>query len=92
MALDLCQNTLFPLNILRTNGDKFTKYYICIYIDKIYLGNVTLYFLLMCTRVMARDLCQNFVSTQYLENYNGHNFTKFYMCIQIDKIYVGIVT
>ena len=26
---------LFPFNILRTNGQNFTKFYICIHIDKI---------------------------------------------------------
>ena len=28
----------FPFNILRTNGQNLTKFYICIHIDKIYLG------------------------------------------------------
>ena len=45
----------FPLNILRTNCHKFTKFYICIYIDKIYVGIVTPHFSLICTRVMALD-------------------------------------
>ena len=38
-----------------------------------------------CTRVMALDLCQNFVSAQYLEN-KLTDFTKFYICIHIYKI------
>ena len=39
----------------------------CIYIDMI--GIVTHHFLNICSRVMALDLCRNFVSAQYLENY-----------------------
>ena len=62
----ICAKILFLLNILRTNGQNFTKFYICIHIDKIYVGIVT-HFSLICTRVMALDLSQNFVSIQYLE-------------------------
>ena len=57
----------FSLNILRTNWQNFTKFYICIHIDKIYIGIVTQLFSHICTWVMALDLCLNFVSTQYLE-------------------------
>ena len=48
--------------------DTFTNFYICIHIDKIYVGIVTHHFSHIRTRVMALDLCQNFVSLQYLEN------------------------
>ena len=58
----------FPLNILRTKWHILTKFYIWIYINKIRLGIVTFHILHICTRVMALDLCQNFVSAQYLEN------------------------
>ena len=58
----------FTFNILRTNGQNFIRLYICIHIDKIYVGNVAQYFLHICTRVMAPDLRHNFVSVQYLEN------------------------
>ena len=58
----------FPLNILRTNWQNFTKFYICIHIDKIYIVIVTQHFLHICTRVMALNLPLNFVSIQYLEN------------------------
>ena len=51
----------FPFNILRTNGQNFTKFYICNHIDKIYIGIVTHHFLHICTRVMALDLRQNFI-------------------------------
>ena len=34
----------FPFNILRTNGQNFTNIYICIHIDKIYVGIVTHHF------------------------------------------------
>ena len=51
---------LFLFNILRTNGQNFTKFYICIHIDKIYVGIVTHQFSHICTRVMALDLLQKF--------------------------------
>ena len=47
---------LFLFNILRTNGQNFTKFYICNHIDKFYIRIVTHHFLLICTRVMALDL------------------------------------
>ena len=83
---------LFLLIILRANGYKFTNFYICIHIYKIYVRIDTHHFSHICTSVMAFDLRQNFVSLQYLEN-NGLrlNFTKFYICIHIDKIYYAIV-
>ena len=40
---------------------------------------------------MALDWCQNFVSTQYVEN-ELMGFAKFCICIDIDNIYVEIVT
>ena len=46
---------LIPFNILITNGRNLTKLYIIIYIDKILVGIVTCYFLLICNRVMALD-------------------------------------
>ena len=62
----------FPFYILSTNEQNFTNFYMCNHIDKIYVGIVTLHFLLICTRVMALDLLHNFVSAQYLEQM--HNF------------------
>ena len=58
---------LFPLNILRSNAQNFTKFYICIHIDKIYIGIVTHHFSHICTRVMALHFCPNLISSQYLE-------------------------
>ena len=58
---------LFPLNILRTKRQNFSKFYLCIHIDNIYDGIVTHHFLHLWTRVMALDLRQNFVYPQYLE-------------------------
>ena len=81
----------FPFNIMRTNAQNFTKFYICITIDKIYIGIVTHHFTHICTRVMALDLLQNFVSAQYLGN-KWTYFTKLYITIYTDKIYVGIVS
>ena len=51
---------LFPFNILRTNVQNFTKFYTCIYIDKIYLGIDIHHFLHICTRVVVVDLNQVF--------------------------------
>ena len=82
---------LFPLNILRTNRQNFTKSYICIHIDKIYIGIVAHHFSHKCTSVMALDLTKSLFPFNILRT-NGQNFTKFYICIHIDKIYVGIVT
>ena len=78
---------LFLFNILRTNGQNFTKFYICIHINKIYVGIVTHNFLHICSRVtcIALDLRQNLVSIQYLEN----KWTEFY---QIIYIYIFILT
>ena len=57
----------FPLNILRTNGQILTKLYITIYTNKIYIGIVSCHFKQFCKRVMALDLCQNYVTTKYPE-------------------------
>ena len=61
---------LFPLNILRTNGQIFIKLYITIYTYKIYVGIVTCscHFSHICTSVMTLELSQYFISVQYLEN------------------------
>ena len=82
---------LFPFNIVRTNGQNFTKFYICKHIDKIYVGIVAHHFLHICTRVMTLDLRHSSFPFNILRT-NGQNFIKFYICIHIDKIYVGIVT
>ena len=81
----------FPFTILRTDGQNFTKIYICISIDKIYFGIVTHHISHICTSVMALDLCENFVSVQYLWN----KWTEFHQIVYmqlIDKIYAGIDT
>ena len=80
----------FPLNILRTNGQNFTKFYIIIHIDKIYVGIVTHDLSHICTRFMALNLLQRFVSAQYLEN----KWTNFDQTLYnyTDKIYFGIVS
>ena len=58
----------FPFNILRTNGQNFTIFYICNHIDKIYDWNVTHHCSHICISFTDLDLLQNFVSTLYLEN------------------------
>ena len=82
---------LFLFNILRTNGQKFTKFYKCIHIDNIYVGIVTHHFSHFCTRVMAFDLLQNFVPLNILRT-NGQILIKLYITIYTDKIYFGIVS
>ena len=77
MALDYAKISFFAQyleNILRQN---FTKFYICIDNDKIYVGIVSCHFLLICNRAMALDLCQNFISAQYLE----YKLTDFYQTL-----------
>ena len=67
-VMALYAKILFPLNILRTTQHIFTKFYICIDIDKILLGIVTGHFSDICNRVMALDLRGNLVSAQYPDN------------------------
>ena len=83
---------LFLYNIMETNGQNFTKYYICIHIANINVGIVTHRFLHICTslRVMALELLQNFVSAKYLEN-KWTDFDQTLYNYYTDKIYVGIV-
>ena len=52
----------FQFNILRRNGQNFTKFYICIHFDNIYIGIVKHHFFHICTRVMALELYQNLMS------------------------------
>ena len=80
---------LFPFNILRTDGQNFTKFYICSHIDMIYVGIVTHHFSHTCTRVI--DLSQHLVSVNILRT-NRPNFTKLYLTIYTDNIYVGFVS
>ena len=87
---------LFPFNTLRRNGQNFTKFYLCNHIDNIYVVIVTQHFLLICTRVMALDLLQNFVSKiSFLLNIlrtNGQILTKLYITIYTDYIYAWVVS
>ena len=50
------------------NGQNLTKFCIHIIIDTINFGNVKHHFLKNFNRVTARNLCQNLVFAQYLEN------------------------
>ena len=61
MALDLFQNSA-SAQYLENKWTDFTKLYITIYTDKIYVWIFSCYFLQICTSVMALDLRQNFVS------------------------------
>ena len=75
----------FPFNILRTYWQNFTKFDVCIHIDKIYVGishNIFRTFVpelwpLICPKIsFILDILRT----------NRHKFTKFYICINIDKI------
>ena len=77
MALDLSQN----LVSVRTDGQNFTKFYIYIHINKIYIGIVTHHLSHICTRVMALDLRQNFLSVQYLEK----KWTEFHQILSMQS-------
>ena len=60
---------LFLLNILITTIHIFTKFIYALILTRSSLGLLhVIFFSDICTRVMALDLCRNFVSTQYLEN------------------------
>ena len=48
------------------------------------------YLLHICTRVMALNILQNFISAQNLEN-KLTDFTKLYKTIYTDKIYMGLL-
>ena len=69
MALDLGK-TFDSVQYLENKWTEFCQilYMHSIHIDKSYVGIVTHHFSHICTRVMALDLHQNFVSTHYLEN------------------------
>ena len=56
------------LNILRMDGQNFTKFCIHIIIDKIYVATLRRHFLQICNGVTALDKCQKLVFAQYLEN------------------------
>ena len=91
MALDLRQNFVY-IQYLEYKWTEFNKLYICIHIEKIYFGIVTHHFLpFVPERVMALDSAKISFPFDILRT-NGQNFTKFYICIHIDKIYHGIVT
>ena len=62
MALDLRQNFV-SAQYLENKLTFFSKFYICIDIEKVWVGIVSCHFLLVCNRVMALELCQNFIST-----------------------------
>ena len=47
---------------LNTNWQNFTKFDVCIHIEKIYVGIVTHHFLPICTRIKALNWRHNFVS------------------------------
>ena len=80
----------FPFKILRTNGQNFIKFYICIHIDKIYLGIAIIF----CT--FLPELWPLIYSKiPFLLNIlrtNGQILTKLYITTYTDKICVGIVS
>ena len=81
----------FPFNILRTNGQNFTKIYTFIHIDKIYVEIVTYHFRTFVSVLWPLIYAKISFRFNILRK-NGQNFIKCFICIHIDKIYVGIVT
>ena len=57
----------FPFNILRTNMQNFTKFYITIYADKISVGIVSSHFLQICKRVIGCERKQMLHFPQYFQ-------------------------
>ena len=74
MALDLCQNFV-SLNILRTNLQNITKFYKCIYIDKIYVGIATGCFLHIVPELWPLIFSKILFPLNILRT-NWQNFTK----------------
>ena len=82
----------FPFNILKRNGQNFTKFYLCNHIDKICVGIVT--HIIFCSFVPELwpliyskiSLLLNILRT------NGQILTKLYITNYTGKIYVGIVS
>ena len=72
----------FLLNILRMDGQNFTKFCIHIIIDKIYVVILKGLFLQICNRVTAFEWCQKLVFAQYLENgwteFNQNLYTHYH--------------
>ena len=66
---------LFPLNIFRTNGHNYIKFYICIDIDKMYVGIVTCHFSQICIIVMV-DV--RFLFPLNIFRKNGWNLTNMH--------------
>ena len=81
----------FPSNILRTNGQNFTKFYISIHIDKIYLGLLHIIFHTFVPDLWPLIYAKNSFLF-YILRANGQNFTKLYITTNTVKIYVGIVS
>ena len=80
----------FPLYILRTNRQNFTKFYGCIHIDKIYVEVVVCHVLQICNRVMTLNLGQNFIFAQHLL-YKLRELVLFCIYIDIYKIWVKLL-
>ena len=76
----------FPLNILRTHRQNFTKFYNAPILTRSSLGLLHLNFLHICTRVMVLDLRQNFVFAQYLEN----SFIEFIQILYVHWYWHGL--
>ena len=82
-AVSISFRISFSLNILRGIRQNYTKFYICIYIDKISVVIVAHNFLHICNRTMALDSRQNLVFADYLEN----KLTEFHQ-----NLYIFILT
>ena len=93
MALDLRQNFVFA-QYLENKLTKFTKFYICFHIDKIYIGIITHHFPHICTRVMALVWPLIYVRSLFHLNIlrtNGQIMTKLYIAIILTRFKLGLL-
>ena len=81
----------FLFNILRRNGQNFTKFYLCNHIDKIMSG---LLHIIVCSSVseLWPLIYSKILFPLNILRTNGQILKKLYITIYTDKIYIGIVS
>ena len=75
----------FPFNMLRANGHNLTKFYICIYIDKIYVGIVTHHFSLDNSSLFLCDMYQYIISLPKWCNLSGYSCILMFPAYRQDR-------
>ena len=81
----------FSFNYWRTNTHNFTKFYICIPIDKIYLGLLHIIFCAFVPVLYPLIYSKIWFPLNILRT-NGKILIKLYITIYTNKIYFGIVS